>query len=146
MNKYIQDLEEACAKNAVSCLILNERESDVIRGDIHKKYPAVYLGSPIDFYSGVGIQDDQPWMLLPKLLRDFPVYVIFPHNREKRIARIENGQMLGKIIDDMGYLFEYIITDETMSFLLGEHHAGILMGAGKAEEWIRSLRQGQESP
>src|SRR5215475_8700202 len=139
MVEYLNDFVAICTRLGIAFKVLDVDSSEILRERIRSRFPSVRLGSPIDFYSETGLQAEQPWKLLAELLDKIPVYFLFPWDREKRALWIEIGGRLSEVLDESEYFVEYIITDENQRFLLGEHHSGILMACGAAEQWVSQL-------
>jgi hypothetical protein len=141
----LPDFLQACTADETRCQVLSLEQSRGIRDAIRQTFPSVHLKTPIDFYAGSGLQHSEPWTLLSGMLSGTPVYFLFAEDAEERIIHIDDGGRLSKLIGDLNYFLEYVITDEQISFLLGEHHSGILMGIGRAENWISGMKKKMQS-
>lgn len=86
------------------------------------------------------ISDNKGWSYIHNYVSDRACIMFFNQDEEIKMYKISNGKDLQFILSETsGY--EFYITDDKCSYLLGFNHHDVLFGCGKAKEWIVSLKK-----
>jgi len=134
------DIFSLADKNGITLTLLETDIAQSFRQKIANTYPLIELSKGIEFYEGEGLQTDESYIVLPDYLNDSGIIFLIPEEQESRGIKFSRGLDLPFILKELNYFIEFAITDNDLSYLIGENHSGILMALGKAEEWLKTRK------
>jgi hypothetical protein len=136
-----QDVLNAAKRLGVAASALEPQESAAL----HRSIAARYGGSadrwplwdgPTDYPA---IQDPAAWRLIADFIHDEPCLLFWEPSTELKVIRIERGQELIRILDEV-HRSEFYVTDPALSFMLCFNHHNFLIAGGRAAPWLQARR------
>ncbi len=135
-----EDIVGLANQNGIQLSILDETFAHTLRSKFSVFYPKVSLSRGIEFYDGEGMQTDEADKYLPSFMTENKAYLLIPERHDQRGIMFEHGNEVPKVLEELSYYIEFVLFDESMKFLIGENHSGILMALGDAKKWLRKLK------
>ena len=83
--------------------------------------------------------DIDGWLYIQKFVLDNSCIMFFNPYQEKKMFNISSGKDLQYILSET-CPYEFYVTDMDYSYLLCFTHHDVLIGCGKAKEWVRNLK------
>jgi len=139
-----EDVLNAAKRLGVVASALTPEQSAVVHRDIVQRYG----GSKHDWPLWDGpteypaIQDPAAWRLIADFVHDEPCLLLWDPSTERRILRIERGQELIRVLDEV-HRSEFYVTDPALSFMLCFNHHDFLIAGGRAATWLEARRSRQ---
>jgi hypothetical protein len=141
MKAFIKrDVEDALRALDVEAVELAEPEAKSVREGATRAFgdgtsPFIHWNH-LREYSAV--QHPDSWEWVGEFVRG-PAYLFFDKRDEPSVFRFKEGQRIREVLEECSG-FEFYICDSEYTYLLCNNDHDYLIGAGKAQEWVKSLQ------
>lgn len=100
--------------------------------------------APIGFDNladSASVQDEDAWRRLPELLTAGPHELFWDHSHDAAGVRVADGSRLTDLLAEC-FGFPFYVVDADLTLVVGMDDHDVLVGAGRAAGWVRSLGAG----
>jgi hypothetical protein len=136
-----EQIFSASSKLDIDLSILPAEEAVKIKQSIMSKY--LEDGSSHNFplferiHDYVGIDVPDSWMWISNFVNKNPVILFFNPEDEKGFFKLNSGEDVVSIIDEI-YNVEFYVTNFDTEYLLGYNHSQCLIASGTASFWLEN--------
>jgi hypothetical protein len=145
MGGHMWDIKEqiltASSKLDIELNILPKEEAEDIKQSIMNKYLEEGMSRNFPLFERlhdyVGIDVPDSWMWIANFIKKTPVILFFNPEDEKEYYRLNSGEDVVSIIDEI-FNVEFYVTNLDTEYLLGYNHSQCLVASGAASSWLEN--------
>lgn len=139
MNAHSKEIISAGEKLGVSVCLLTATEMKAIRNNVEAHYAqsgSLPLWERLCDHKSV--HNASGWRLLDFFLTNEQVIVFFNEDEDPTAIQLKAQTSLTSLLNECSG-FEFYLTDVTASYLLCFNHHDVLIGCGRAKEWVEQI-------
>jgi hypothetical protein len=130
------EVQEAIRLTGAKARISSLRDSRSFRDAAAQKYAAAPPGSRLwERLDGRSKRSPNGWRMVGAFLGDESCILFFDPGEEATAFEFDEGKQLTPVLENC-FGFEFYVTDSSLSYVLCFNHHDVLLGVGRAADWI----------
>lgn len=136
-----EEIENVTSSLNISAHPMLDHEAERLREIVYKRYDIDPKSPGVMIHSSTSsVHDPQAWSRIREFLSNDEAILFFREWDDDEVMWVfPDGESLHECLAET-FGFVFFITNKSASFLLAFEDHDCLIGAGGAEEWVRSLR------
>ena len=143
MSMIKEEIKDFAENNQIVIKEINNDKCLKIRKAVNELYvdskkKGLWLWDRLNCFASLA--DAEGWGYIKEFVSDNNCIMFFNEFDEKSMFNINNGNDLFSLLSGTSG-FEFYITDDNCTYLIGFNHHDVLYGCGKAIKWIDGLKK-----